>query len=487
MPICVILVGRPSDIDNGATPHKVMTTRDYLAHPALFSGQRPRIINLSRSYAYQSRGYYASLLAEARGHRVIPSVETMIDLSERRLYENAIPELEDALNKALGHHPEEAPATIRVYFGYAPSHYLERFARLLFDWFPAPALEITVEPGEWAKIKKIAFANLAKLTDEEKAQFNHALERYTQREWRAAPQKTPARYSFATLCDPHEAMPPSTVASLKHWARLAVRLGVDVEPIGKKDLPRLANYDALFIRETTSISNHTYRFARRAQQEGMPVIDDPVSMIRCTNKVYLNELMQANGVPVPPTVMIAGDEDLTRAADLLGFPMVIKIPDSSFSRGVKKVASCEELKVRATEWLADSDLLIAQKYMPTKFDWRVGVLGGKPLFACQYMMAKRHWQIVNHDTGGKPLEGGFRCFTLAEAPPLVIETGLKAARCIGNGLYGVDLKETDDGVVVIEVNDNPNLEHGIEDAAEKDDVWLNLTRWFIERLERGRQ
>lgn len=122
MTICVILVGRLSDIDNGATPHKVMTTRDYLAHPSLFNGQlRPRIINLSRSYAYQSRGYYASLLAEARGHRIIPSVETMIDLSERRLYENAIPELEDMLNKALGKHPEKAPETIHVHFGLADS------------------------------------------------------------------------------------------------------------------------------------------------------------------------------------------------------------------------------------------------------------------------------------------------------------------------------------------------------------------------------
>lgn len=487
MPICVILVGRLSDIDNGATPHKVMTTRDYLAHPALFSGQRPRVINLSRPYTYQSRGYYASLLAEARGHRVIPSVETMIDLSERRLYENAIPELEDALNKALGGHPEQAPTTIRVYFGYATNHQLERFGRLLFDWFRAPALEVSVKPGEWAKIQKITFANLAKLDEDEKAHFNRALERYTQREWRAAPQKTPARYSFATLCDPHEAMPPSTVSTLKHWARIAGRLGVDVEPIGRKDLSRLANYDALFIRETTSISNHTYRFARRAQQEGMPVIDDPVSMIRCTNKVYLNELMQANGVSVPPTVMIAGDEDLARAADLLGFPMVIKIPDSSFSRGVKKVASCEALKALAREWLEDSDLLIAQKYTPTQYDWRVGVLDGKPLFACQYLMAKHHWQVVNYDTrSGKPLEGGFRSFTLADAPPIVLETGLKAARCIGNGLYGVDLKETQNGVFVIEVNDNPSIEHGIEDAAEKDEVWLKLTRWFIERLERGR-
>jgi glutathione synthase/RimK-type ligase-like ATP-grasp enzyme len=144
--------------------------------------------------------------------------------------------------------------------------------------------------------------------------------------------------AFATLVDPSEELPPSSIDSLKHWARIAARMGVSVEPITRKDLPRLANFDALFIRETTSISNHTYRFARRAQQEGMPVIDDPVSMIRCTNKVYLDELMAANGIPVPPTVMLIGPEDFQRAADQLGFPMVLKVPDSSFSRGVPRSA-----------------------------------------------------------------------------------------------------------------------------------------------------
>jgi hypothetical protein len=32
------------------------------------------------------------------------------------------------------------------------------------------------------------------------------------------------------------------------------------------------------------------------------------------------------------------------------------------------------------------------------------------------------------------------------------------------------------------VNDNPNLEHGIEDSAEKDEVWHRILRWFIERI-----
>ncbi|TIP52522.1 MAG: RimK family alpha-L-glutamate ligase, partial [Mesorhizobium sp.] len=71
----------------------------------------------------------------------------------------------------------------------------------------------------------------------------------------------PARYTFATLVDPHEELPPSEISSLRYWARIAEKMGVEVEPITRKDLAKLANYDALFIRETTSISNHTYRFA----------------------------------------------------------------------------------------------------------------------------------------------------------------------------------------------------------------------------------
>lgn len=479
----VILASRTGDIDNAATSHKVLSTRDYLARPELFRGMRPNIINLARSYGYQSRGYYASLLAGARGQRVIPTVETIIDLSARKLYENAIPELEDALNRACGEGAER-PKQIPIFFGYTTDRRLERFARLVFDWFRAPCLEVTVKDnGAWLSIPKIALGSAAKLAGEERDFFFACLARYTSRQWRDARVKTPARYSFATLVDADEALPPSSVASLKHWARIAARMGVEVEPIGRKDLVRLANFDALFIRETTSISNHTYRFARRAQQEGMPVIDDPVSMIRCTNKVYLDELMAGNGIAVPQTVMLAGPEDLKKAADLLGFPMVLKIPDSSFSRGVSKVACEAELKALATKWLADTDLIIAQKFMPTSYDWRLGVLGGQPLFAVQYLMAKKHWQIIKHDTGGKPLEGGFRAVPLAAAPPLVVDTGLRAARCIGDGLYGVDLKETEAGVFVIEVNDNPNLEHGVEDQAEKDEVWTRLTRWFIERLD----
>ena len=95
----VILVDNPKDFPNADTPHKVITTSEYLARPRLFELGRPKLINLSRTYAYQSKGYYASLLAEARGHRIVPTVETMLELREVKLYEHALPELEDELNR----------------------------------------------------------------------------------------------------------------------------------------------------------------------------------------------------------------------------------------------------------------------------------------------------------------------------------------------------------------------------------------------------
>src|SRR5262244_2216483 len=95
----VILVDQPKDLPNAETPHKVITTSEYLARPRLFDMGRPKLVNLSRSYAYQSKGYYASLLAVPRGPPVLPTVQTTLELREAKLYEPALPELEDDLTR----------------------------------------------------------------------------------------------------------------------------------------------------------------------------------------------------------------------------------------------------------------------------------------------------------------------------------------------------------------------------------------------------
>ena len=123
--------------------------------------------------------------------------------------------------------------------------------------------------------------------------------------------------------------------------------------------------------------------------------------------------------------------------------------------------------------LEDSDLILAQEFMYTAYDWRLGVLDGEPLFVSQYMMASKHWQIVRHR--GRPLEGD----DAGRRRPA------RDRRCRGAGgaadrarFYGVDIKANERGVFVIEVNDNPNLVHDVEDAAEGDEVWRRLAGWF---------
>ncbi len=482
----LILVDNERDLSNADTPHKVMTTRDYLSRPQLFGDTKPKIVNLSRSYAYQGTGYYCSLLAEARGHRIVPSVETVIELSRKALYKKALPELEDTLGRCLDK-ADGDPAertSLMVCFGQTRDPAFTAFARLLFDWYRAPILRVRLAGESGRQIRAISLDPLSALKGDERAVFLSALEAYTRRAWRAARTRVPAKYALAVLHDPREELAPTTVASLKHFARIAARMRVEVAPIGRRDLDRLAEFDALFIRETTAIDNHTYRFARRAQQEGMPVIDDPQSMIRCTNKVYLAERLAASHLPTPKTLIVQSLRQADGLAGILGWPVVLKIPDGSFSRGVFKAETPEDLRTRLRSLLDESDLVIAQEYVPTAFDWRIGVLGGEPLYACQYLMAKKHWQIVRHEPGKAPAEGGFRSVPVAQAPNEVIDIAVRAAGLIGDGLYGVDLKQAETGIKVIEINDNPDLNHGVEDAAEKDVLWERLAGWFVTRLER---
>ena len=54
---------------------------------------------------------------------------------------------------------------------------------------------------------------------------------------------------------------------------------------------------------------------------------------------------------------------------------------------------------------------------------------------------------------------------------------------IGDGFYGVDLKESGRRTYVIEVNDNPSIEAGFEDRVLKEDLYLKLMEVFLKRIE----
>jgi glutathione synthase/RimK-type ligase-like ATP-grasp enzyme len=173
--------------------------------------------------------------------------------------------------------------------------------------------------------------------------------------------------------------------------------------------------------------------------------------------------------------------------ETLGLPCILKQPDSAFSQGVKKADTREQLEALIDEWLERSDLIVAQEFVPTEFDWRIGILDRQPLYACRYFMATRHWQIVKRDAASQQKTfGRAETLPIEHAPTRVVKAALKAANLIGDGLYGVDLKQIGDKVYVIEVNDNPNIDAGVEDAVLKDELYLRVMRVLMQRVERRR-
>lgn len=481
----IVVVENLQDWSKDFPEVELVLAADYLGRKEYLKLKHPHVINLCRSYRYLSTGYYCSLLAEARQHKMLPSVRTITDLSRKAIYSLDAEGLDKLVNRHLKKHAHQLTGDILdmyILFGRTESSDFQPLARQIFEIFACPLLKIEFRYQQSWHISRIRPFGINALPGDQMDFFSEAFNSYLSYRWRKPRPKSRYRYDLAILYNPTEALPPSNKAALQKFIRAGKKLDINVELIEKKDYPRLAEYDALFIRETTNIDHYTYQFARKAEAEGMVVMDDPHSIVMCTNKVYLSELLAEHNIPRPRSVILRKGNSHPYDMDI-EYPVVLKIPDGSFSRGVYKAENPEQYEKITQKLFRESDLILAQEYLYTEFDWRIGILNREPIFACQYYMSKAHWQIVKHGSKGGFTEGGYKSWHLSRVPPAVVDTALKAANLMGDGFYGVDIKQNENGLYVIEVNDNPNLETGVEDAAEGDALYLNILGEFVRRLD----
>lgn len=479
----LIVVNNPKNWKLHVPGIEITSAQEYLVSNRYHGERNMRVFNLCRDYSYQSKGYYVSLLAEARGHKVIPGVKNMRDYTAPAVVKHISDEIDNLIQKSL-HKLTGTEFVLSIYFGQNVSPQYLELSQELYRLFQAPLLRAKfVFKQKWfiQSIRPICVDEIPESHMDLVDKF--AQEYFERSRYSASTDDSDYLYDLGILTNPDEKEPPSNAQAIQNFVKAAEETGFRVEMLTRKDYPRVGEFDALFIRETTNVNHYTYSFARRAQSQGIAVIDDPDSILRCSNKVYLQELMTAGKIPAPKTI-IAHSENRHTLAKELGFPMVIKSPDSSFSQGVKKANNKEELEKILDQMFEKSDLLIAQEFTPTDFDWRIGVLDGKPLYACKYYMAKDHWQIYNWDSKDKDeVCGNFDCLPIEMVPHGIVKTALRICSMIGNGLYGVDLKEHNGKAIVIEVNDNPSIDAGIEDQVGKKKIYLAIMRSLRHRIE----
>jgi glutathione synthase/RimK-type ligase-like ATP-grasp enzyme len=290
---------------------------------------------------------------------------------------------------------------------------------------------------------------------------------------------------LAILINPKEELPPSDKEGIEKFIQIGARMGVTCTVVDREVV--VEDYDGIFFRETTSPDNYTYDIACKAKELGLSMVDDPTSILLGSDKLIQHRLFHQHGLSYPYSMLLTEDckKDLPSLSEKVGFPIVVKLPKSSFSNGVYKVHNLEELVELTERIFSKSSTLILQEYLYTEYDWRVGILNGQPLYVCKYYMAAEHWQIYNHKYTDSRRYGKWETLSVEDAPTKIVSLALQACKFIGNGLYGVDLKEVKGISYLIEVNDNPSLETEIEDAVLGDLLYEKILQVFLTRYNKN--
>lgn len=478
----IIVINHPYEWELKDIKAKTISVKEYINNPLYQNNSTFRVFNLCSSYKYQSYGYYVSLLASARGQRVIPSIATIRDFGMSHVIQSVLFEVNELLNKLL-EKEEGNTVSLDIYFGQTMTKGYKKLANKLYQIFEAPMFRITfIKDDHWI-IKKIKVLTLGNISDEQKETMYHFAVSYFNKKRYNYPQLLNYKYDLAILINPDEKNPPSNQAALEKMKSVANKKGLFVEFITKDDRNKINEFDALFIRETTNVNHHTYELSRLAFAEGLVVLDDPWSILKCSNKIFQHELFKKNKIKTPNSIVITKNRFNDQILNELHYPIVLKQPDSAFSLGVIKASSKEEAEKELLKLFKKTDMVICQEFMYSEFDWRIGILDNKPIFACKYFMSKNHWQIYDWNSAEEDKSGESETLPITSVPKEVLRVAQKAASLIGDGLYGVDLKYVDGNVFVIEVNDNPNLDAGVEDFVLKDGLYEILIDSIINRIE----
>ncbi len=478
----IIVINQPHKWTFNDVNTRVISVKEYINNPVYHSNTGLRVFNLCSSYKYQSYGYYVSLLASARGQRIIPGIDTIRDFRLKNVVRSAAYDLDELMNKALSKQ-EQSPFSLHIYFGQTKHKEFKTLAWQLYLLFEAPMFEVNfIKLQRWIiKDVKVLFLNKLR-QDEIEMMYGFAGSYFSKKRFNKTKLNN-YKYDIAILVNPDEPTPPSCNQALQKFKEAANKKGLYAEFITKSDFDKINEFDALFIRETTSVNNHTYEFSRMAYAEGLVVIDDPWSILKCSNKIFQHELFRKHKVLTPNTIVFTKNFFKKGDLDSLQFPLVLKQPDSAFSLGITKVENKEEALMALNDLFKKSDMVVCQEFLYSEYDWRIGLLDNQPLFACKYYMSKGHWQIYNWRGEEEETSGSFETLKIEDVPDEVLQTALKAAGLIGDGLYGVDLKMLDNKVYVVEVNDNPNIDSGIEDDVLKDELYKKIIDSLYNRIE----
>ena len=217
-------------------------------------------------------------------------------------------------------------------------------------------------------------------------------------------------------------------------------------------------HDAVIPRIGHSITKHGVAVLRHMEQLGIWTANSGQGILQSRDKLHASQILARNKMPVPKTTYVRDIIDVEPAIDFVGgLPVVIKVTQGTQGQGVFLRHTVHESRSLIQGLLLTGKAVLVQEYIAESHgkDIRALVVGDRVVAAMRRKARGREFRSNYH------LNGTVEKVEISEE---FEEQAVRAARVLGLNVAGVDLLESNNGPLVLEVNSSPGLE-GIEKAS----------------------
>jgi ribosomal protein S6--L-glutamate ligase len=235
--------------------------------------------------------------------------------------------------------------------------------------------------------------------------------------------------------------------------------------------------DGIIPRIGATLTQEGAALIRHFEGMGVPTTTPSAALVQARDKLFSLQRLARKGVAVPVTVFAEPAADLELVATQVhGFPCIVKPLESTHGMGIRLVLSLSELKSALHSVFLSGQPVLIQEFIAEANgeDVRVFVVDGKVEGAMKRVARSGEFRSNLHQ-GGVAYHA--RLTSLGEA------VAIRAAKCLGLGVAGVDILESDRGPLVLEINASPGLE-GIEKVT-KQDIAGTIVSYLERKIAQG--
>lgn len=235
----------------------------------------------------------------------------------------------------------------------------------------------------------------------------------------------------------------------------------------------LTDVDAVIPRIGASVTFYGTAVVRQFEMMKVFTAIESQALVRSRDKLRSLQVLARAGVGLPKTVFTNFPTDVEHVIEKVGgTPLVLKLLEGTQGLGVVLAETQNAATSVIEAFHGLKARVIAQEFIKESggADIRVFIVGGNVVGAMRRQGKEGEFRSNLHRGGSA---------SIIELTDEEENTALRAARAMGLGIAGVDMLQSSNGPLVLEVNSSPGLE-GIEAATNKD-----IAKEIIRYVERN--